>query len=91
MHNLNNIDLEIPDELLSNVSYKQFNRHVRKKVIEANPDVSGLHVTSLVGAKWREFKELYGMDNRSDTPDIERVKNQAAASPLSDNDKGSTV
>lgn len=90
LHNLNNIDVEIPDELLGSINYKQFNKIARKKVTEVNPDVSGLHITSLVGAKWREFKELYGMDTRSDTPDIERLKNQAAQSPSSDTDtKGS--
>ena len=89
MHGLNNVDIEIPDEMLSNITYKAFNKIVRKRVSEANPDVSGLQVTSLVGAKWREFKELYGMDSRSDTPDLERLKNKAAPSPSSE--KGSMV
>jgi CHDNT (NUC034) domain. len=75
--------------MLSNITYKQFNKIVRKSVNEANPDVSGLQVTSLVGAKWREFKELYGMDSRSDTPDLERLKSKAVPSPSSE--KGSMV
>ena len=77
--------------MLGNITYKLFNKIVRKKFVESNPEASGLHVTSLVGAKWREFKELYGMDTRSDTPDLERLKSQAAASPSSDVDKGSMV
>lgn len=77
--------------MIGNITYKLFNKIVRKKVVESNPEASGLHVTSLVGAKWREFKELYGMDTRSDTPDLERLKNQVAASPSSDADKGSMV
>ncbi|XP_057304729.1 chromodomain-helicase-DNA-binding protein 5-like isoform X2 [Hydractinia symbiolongicarpus] len=74
-HGLNNVDIEIPDECLSDINYKQFNKLVRPIVAEANPKVSGLHVTSLVGAKWREFKELYGINARSETPDVDRGKN----------------
>ncbi|XP_065656316.1 chromodomain-helicase-DNA-binding protein 3 isoform X8 [Hydra vulgaris] len=83
-HNLVNVDIDIPDELLSDMTYKQFNKHVRSKVQESNPKASGLHITSLVGAKWREFKELYGIEFRSDTPDIERLKGTFLGSPLSE-------
>lgn len=76
--------MNIPDELLSGITYKKFNKIVRVQVSEANPKISGLHVTALVGAKWREFKELYGMD--ADTPDLERVKNENVYSPSSETD-----
>lgn len=88
-HNLINVDVNIPDEMLSEITYKQFNKIVRAQVNEANPKISGLHITALVGAKWREFKELYGMD--VDTPDLERVKNENVYSPQSDADVKDSV
>lgn len=94
-HSLVNVDVDIPDEYIQDITYKHFNKLVRPLVEEANPKATGIQVTSLVGAKWREFRELYGIDGSGDTPEIpelDRIKGSTNESGSSDVDaKGSMV
>merc|ERR1712096_72077 len=81
-HNLHNIDVDIPDDSIADINYKTFSKFVRPVAQEANPKATGPQITSLVGSKWREFRELYGID---ESPEVERLKAGAA------NESGSDV
>ena len=70
-HNMHNIDVDIPDDSIADINYKTFSKFVRPVAQEANPKATGPQITSLVGSKWREFRELYGID---ETPEVERLK-----------------